>query len=85
MTETGRRPVTLGMFFSLGHSAVVFALTVAVAATTATFALLMEPVRVFASVAGAGLSSLFLIAVAAANLKTLISLGRALLGERRGG
>jgi len=85
MMEAGRRPVTLGMFFSLGHSAVVFALTVAVATTTATFASLMEPVRTFASMAGAGLSSLFLVAVAVANLKTLISLGRSLLSERGGG
>jgi high-affinity nickel-transport protein len=85
MMEAGRRPVTLGMFFSLGHSAVVFALTFAVAATTATFASLMEPVRAFASVVGTGLSLLFLVAVAAANVMTLVSLVRALLRERGGG
>jgi high-affinity nickel-transport protein len=85
MMEAGRRPVTLGMFFSLGHSAVVFALTFAVAATTATFASLMEPVRAFASVVGTGLSLLFLVAIAAANVMTLVSLVRALLRERGGG
>jgi nickel/cobalt transporter (NiCoT) family protein len=85
MMEAGRRPVTLGMFFSLGHSAVVFALTVAVAATTATFASLMEPVRAFASVVGTGLSLLFLVVIAAANVMTLVSLVRALLRERAGG
>ena len=85
MMEAGRRPVTLGMFFSLGHSAVVFALTFAVAATTATFATLMEPIRAFASVVGTGLSLLFLVAIAAANVITLVSLVRALLRERGGG
>jgi nickel/cobalt transporter (NiCoT) family protein len=85
MMESGRRPVTLGMFFSLGHSAVVFALTFAVAATTATFASLIEPVRAFASVVGTGLSLLFLVAIAAANVMTLVSLVRALLRERAGG
>jgi high-affinity nickel-transport protein len=85
MMEAGRRPVTLGMFFSLGHSAVVFALTFAVAVTTATFASLMEPVWAFASVVGAGLSLLFLVAIAAANVVTLLALVRALLHEREGG
>jgi nickel/cobalt transporter (NiCoT) family protein len=85
MMEGGRRPVTLGMFFSLGHSAVVFALTFAVAATTATFATLMEPVRAFASVVGTGLSLLFLVAIAAANVVTLASLVRALRREKGGG
>jgi nickel/cobalt transporter (NiCoT) family protein len=85
MMEGGRRPVTLGMYFSLGHSVVVFALTFAVAVTTATFATLMEPVRAYASVVGAGLSLLFLVAIAAANVVTLVSLVRTLLRERGGG
>jgi high-affinity nickel-transport protein len=85
MMEAGQRPVTLGMFFSLGHSAVVFALTFAVAVTTATFATLMGPFRAFASVVGAGLSMLFLVAIAAANVVTLVSLVHALLRERGGG
>jgi high-affinity nickel-transport protein len=84
MMEGGRRPVTLGMFFSLGHSAVVFALTFAVAATTATFATLTEPMWAYASVVGAGLSLLFLVAIAAANVMTLVSLVRTLLRERGG-
>ncbi len=84
MMEGGRRPVTLGMFFSLGHSAVVFALTFAVAATTATFATLMEPIWAFASMVGAVLSLLFLVAIAAANVVTLVSLVRMLRHERGG-
>lgn len=82
LMEVGRRPITLGMFFSLGHSTVVFGLTSCVAAAAATFSALMEPVRAFVSVIGAGLSALFLFAVAAANLKTFFALGRALLRER---
>ena len=79
MMEAGRYPVTLGMFFSLGHSAIVFALTLAVVVTTATLTSLMDPVRVLASVVGTVLSATFLLAVAAANLMILIALGRALL------
>jgi nickel/cobalt transporter (NiCoT) family protein len=85
MMEAGKRPVTLGMFFSLGHSAIVFALTLAVVATTATLASLLEPVRAFASVVGTGLSSFFLLAVSAINLMTLMSLIRALRGAGHGG
>ena len=85
LMSDGQRPVSVGFFFSLGHSAVVFALTFAVAATTATFASLMEPVRAFASVVGTGLSLLFLVAIASANVMTLVSLVRALLRERAGG
>ena len=76
MMESGKRPVTLGMFFSLGHSAVVFGLTLVVVATTATFTSVLEPFRAFASGAGSVLSSLFLAIIAAANLVTLVSLVR---------
>jgi nickel/cobalt transporter (NiCoT) family protein len=85
MMEAGRRPVTLGMFFSLGHSAVVFILTLAVVATTATLASLLEPVRAFLSVVGTTLSLMFLVVVAGLNLVTLFSLGRALRRAENGG
>jgi high-affinity nickel-transport protein len=85
MMEVGRRPVALGLFFSLGHSTVVFGLTIGVLAATATFASLLEPVRAYVSVIGAGLSSLFLVVVAAVNLKTFVMLARTLLRERKAG
>ena len=78
MMEGGRRPVTAGMFFSLGHSSVVFLLTLAVVATTATFTSLLDPVRAFFSVAGAALSLVFLVSIAGFNLVTLIALWRTL-------
>jgi high-affinity nickel-transport protein len=81
MMEVGRRPVELGLFFSLGHSTVVFGLTIGVLAAAATFASLLEPVRAYVSVVGAGLSSLFLVVVAAANLKTFVTLARTLLRD----
>jgi nickel/cobalt transporter (NiCoT) family protein len=85
MMEVGRRPVALGLFFSLGHSTVVFGLTIGVLAATATFATLLEPVRAYVSAIGTGLSSLFLVVVAAVNLKTFVALARALLRDRSAG
>jgi nickel/cobalt transporter (NiCoT) family protein len=82
MMEVGRRPVALGLFFSLGHSTVVFGLTIGVLAAAATVASFLEPVRAYVSVVGAGLSSLFLVVVAAANLKTFVTLARTLLRDR---
>ncbi len=81
MMEVGRRPVALGLFFSLGHSTVVLGLTIGVLAAAATFASLLEPVRAYVSVVGAGLSSLFLVVVAAANLMTFVTLARRLLRD----
>jgi high-affinity nickel-transport protein len=52
-----------------------------VLAAAATFASLLEPVRAYVSVLGAGLSSLFLVVVAAANLMTFVTLARALLRD----
>jgi nickel/cobalt transporter (NiCoT) family protein len=83
MMEVGRRPVALGLFFSLAHSTVVLGLTIGVLAAAATFASLLEPVRAYVSVVGAGLSSLFLVVVAAANLKTFVTLARTLLRDRK--
>src|ERR1700679_2855022 len=67
MMETGARPVTLGLHFSLGHSAVVFALTAAIVATAAKVAAALEPLREVTAMLGTGLSSLFLAVMAATN------------------
>jgi high-affinity nickel-transport protein len=37
LMQEGKRPISLGLFFSLGHSTVVVLATIAVAATAATF------------------------------------------------
>src|SRR5258705_8437692 len=84
MMEGGRRPVTLGMFFSLGHSAVVFLLTLGVVSATATFVSFLEPVRAFFSIVGATLSLVFLVAIAGFNLVTLLALWRAIRTTGKG-
>lgn len=83
MMEAGRQPVTLGLFFSLGHSAVVFLLTCGVISATAAFASLLEPVRAILAVVGTTLSLVFLVAVASLNLVTLVSIWSALRHSHR--
>jgi nickel/cobalt transporter (NiCoT) family protein len=82
--QEGKRPVTVGFFFSLGHSTVVVALAVLIALTTTALA-----DRYFAfketGVIGTGVSALFLIAIAGANILVLIQVYKAFRSAKRGG
>jgi high-affinity nickel-transport protein len=85
MMEGGRRPVTLGMFFSLGHSAVVFILTLAVLVTTASLGSILDPIRAVLSNVGTTLSLAFLVSIACLNLLTLVSVWRKLRADSGAG
>src|SRR5438094_10475823 len=65
LMQEGKRPISAGLFFSLGHSLVV-AIAVAVIVGTA-FALQgkLHPFKVIGSVIGIGTSSFFLLTIAA--------------------
>jgi high-affinity nickel-transport protein len=68
LMQEGKRPVSAGLFFSLGHSLVV-AIAVAVIVGTA-FALQgkLHPFKVIGSIIGTGTSSFFLLTIAFINL-----------------
>jgi len=68
LMQEGKRPVSVGLFFSLGHS---LAITLAVAAIAATaFALegRFQQFKTVGSIVGTGASAFFLLAIAAINL-----------------
>ncbi|GGL89908.1 HoxN/HupN/NixA family nickel/cobalt transporter [Nakamurella endophytica] len=83
-----RRPAAgVGLFFSLGHSAVVFALTVVLAvAATAAATLLSDgtPANRTLGVVGTSVSGLFLLTLAAVNLAALLGMARVWRRLRRG-
>jgi nickel/cobalt transporter (NiCoT) family protein len=85
LMQDGKRPVSAGLFFSLGHSLVV-ALAVA-AIATAAFALRshFNELKLIGSVIGTGASAFFLLAIAITNLVVLrgvwASFRRARCGE----
>jgi len=84
LMQERQRPVSVGFFFALGHSAVV-ALAAALLATTAT--LLTGPLarfKVIGGLIGTLVSALFLMAIAAVNTVTLAELWRAFQRARRG-
>jgi high-affinity nickel-transport protein len=84
LMQEGKRPVSAGLFFSLGHSLVV-AIAVAVIVGTA-FALQgrLHPFKVIGSVIGTGTSAFFLLAIAAVNLIILRGVWRSFQRARRG-
>jgi high-affinity nickel-transport protein len=84
LMQEGKRPVAVGLFFSLGHSLVV---TIAVAVIVGTaFALegRLHPFKVIGSIIGTGASAFFLLAIAAINLVILRDVWRSFRRARRG-
>jgi nickel/cobalt transporter (NiCoT) family protein len=84
LMQEGKRPVAVGLFFSLGHSLIV-ALAVA-AIATAAFALRrhFHEFKLIGSIIGTGASAFFLLAIAAINLVVLRGVWRSFLRARRG-
>ncbi len=85
LMQEGKRPVGVGLFFSLGHSTIVVGLSVAIAVTATALQDRFDAFKTFGAVAGTIVSSLFLFVIAAANILVLISVYRAFQTVRRGG
>jgi high-affinity nickel-transport protein len=69
--QEGKRPVAVGFFFALGHSAVVVVASVGVALATTAFTERFAGLREVGAIAGTSASALFLFAIAAANIMVL--------------
>jgi nickel/cobalt transporter (NiCoT) family protein len=84
LMQEGKRPISAGLFFSLGHS---LSIALAVAAiATAAFALQgrFENFRAIGSLIGTGASAFFLLAIAAINLVILRHVWMSFRRARRG-
>jgi nickel/cobalt transporter (NiCoT) family protein len=85
LMQEGRRPVGVGLFFSLGHSTVVVALTIAIAVATTTLQGRFDAFKSFGGVVGTLVSAMFLFAIAVANIIVLASVWRTFQTVKRGG
>jgi nickel/cobalt transporter (NiCoT) family protein len=85
LMQEGRRPVGVGLFFSLGHSTIVVALTIAIAITATALQNRFDAFKSFGGVVGTLVSALFLFAIAIANIIILISVWRTFRTVRKGG
>ena len=83
LMQEGKRPVAVGLFFSLGHSSVVVALS-AVLAATASALREFETLKEIGGLIGTAVSAFFLFTIAAINIVILVATWRAFRAVRHG-
>jgi nickel/cobalt transporter (NiCoT) family protein len=84
LMQQGKRPVAVGLMFSLGHSTVVIVGAVAIAATAIALQHRIDAVKTIGGLIGTLVSALFLFAIAIVNLVVLQSVWRSFKRVRRG-
>jgi nickel/cobalt transporter (NiCoT) family protein len=85
LMQEGRRPVGVGLFFSLGHSTIVVALSIAIATTATALQSHFDAFKNVGAVVGTLVSTLFLFAIALANVFALIAIYRTFRTVKNGG
>jgi len=85
LMQQGRRPVAVGFFFSLGHSTIVFGLSVAIALTSVALKDRFDSLESIGGIVGTIVSAFFLIAIAIANIIILISVYHTFQHVKNGG
>jgi nickel/cobalt transporter (NiCoT) family protein len=84
LMQDGKRPVSVGFFFALGHSAVVVLVAAAVAATAAAVEHSVEGWKDIGGIISTSVSALFLFLIAAMNIVILRGIWKAFNRVRRG-
>jgi high-affinity nickel-transport protein len=84
LMQDGQRPVGVGLFFSLGHSTIVVALSVLIA-LSAGFISDIPTLREIGSLVGTTVSAVFLLVIGLINLVVLIEIYRLFRKVARGG
>ncbi|MFM0593466.1 MULTISPECIES: HoxN/HupN/NixA family nickel/cobalt transporter [Paraburkholderia] len=84
LMQSGQRPVTVGLMFSLGHSTIVVLATLGIAATAMALQSRMSDFKETGALIGTLVSTFFLFAIALLNLIVLRSVLRAFRRVQRG-
>ena len=84
LMQEGTRPLAVGLFFALGHSAVVFLASAIVAVAAGSLTGRLAEYRELGGLVGTGASALFLFVIAALNIVVLFGVYRAFLYVRAG-
>ena len=84
LMQDGQRPVGVGLFFSLGHSTIVVALSILIAAS-AGFVSDIPTLREIGGLVGTTVSAVFLLVIGLINLVVLIEIYRLFRRVSRGG
>jgi nickel/cobalt transporter (NiCoT) family protein len=85
LMQEGKRPIAVGLMFSLGHSSVVVLGSLAIAATAMRIEHSSGSIQHIGGVVGTAISSAFLFLIGLANLVVLKSVYRTFAHVRRGG
>jgi high-affinity nickel-transport protein len=85
LMQEGKRPVSVGFWFALGHSTVVILLALAITVTTTEIARHFDALKGLGNVVGTSVSTLFLFLVAAMNVVILVGVWKAFRKVRAGG
>ena len=85
LMQEGKRPLGVGLFFSLGHSTIVVLASVGVAATAAAFKDQIDAFHAIGGVIGTIVSASFLLAIAVINLMILAGVYRSFRHVKAGG
>jgi nickel/cobalt transporter (NiCoT) family protein len=85
LMQEGKRPVGIGLFFAMGHSSVVILAAAGVVGAATALTGSFDRFKAVGSLAGTGVSALFLFAIAIANLIILHGVWRTFRHVRKGG
>jgi high-affinity nickel-transport protein len=84
LMQEGKRPVSVGLFFSLGHSLAIALAVAAIAAMAFALEGRFQQFKSVGSIIGTGASAFFLLTIAAINLVILRGVWRSFRRARRG-
>jgi high-affinity nickel-transport protein len=85
LMQQGKRPVAVGFFFSLGHSTIVFGLSIAIALTSVALKDQFDSLESIGGIIGTIVSAFFLVAIAIANIIILLSVYKTFQHVKSGG
>ncbi|MCJ2026310.1 HoxN/HupN/NixA family nickel/cobalt transporter [Methylobacterium sp. J-067] len=85
LLQAGQRPVSVGLWFALGHSTIVVAAAAAVALATTSLLTASDEFRQLGNLIGTGVSAGFLIVIGLVNLVILAGVWRSFRQVRRTG
>jgi high-affinity nickel-transport protein len=84
LMQEGKRPVSVGLFFSLGHSLVVVLAVAAIVGLAFALQGRLHPFKAIGSIIGTGASAFFLLSIAVINLVILRGVWQSFRRARRG-
>jgi len=85
LMQEGQRPLSVGFFFSLGHSTIVLVAALVVYLTAAVVATQFDAVKSVGAIVGTSISAFFLIAIALVNIVILRGVWQTFKEARKGG